>query len=147
MIDRERIRQIVGLLKSSSSAELAIKEGGLYVRVRRGPSAPTRPVAASTPAAAVGARRHDATSVPEGDILVTAKLVGRFYRGKGPGQPPLVTIGDDVGTGQIIATIEALGKLTGVPAPADGNVLEVAAEDGAAVGYGTPLIRLRQAEG
>jgi acetyl-CoA carboxylase biotin carboxyl carrier protein len=147
MIDRERIREIIGLLKSSSSAELAVREGDFFVRVRRAPTAPARPAPVDPAATIGGPRRHDATATANGDPVVTAKLVGRFYRGKGPGQPALVSIGDDVETGQIIATIEALGKLTGVPAPVSGSVLEVLAEDGAAVGYGTPLLVIRRVEG
>lgn len=143
MMDRDLVRRVIGLLKESSALELAVREGDSFVRARR--TAPVRhahaPARART--APTSPPTEDAATVPSGDAVVSARLVGRFYHGKGPGQPPLVKIGDDVHAGQSIGTIEALGKLTAVIAPADGVVIEFAAEDGRAVHYGTELIRLR----
>ena len=144
-MDRERIQQIISLLKQSSSAELAVREGDVYVRVRR---APQTPPAAPQVTTAAPAAPHAATSVgavPQDDAIIRARLVGRFYHGKGAGQPPLVTIGDRVEDDQIVATIEALGKIAGVPSTQSGDVIEFLCEDGKPVQYGDPLIRLRPA--
>jgi biotin carboxyl carrier protein len=142
-MNRERVQQVIAMLKASGSAELSVRDGDLYIRVRRAPkaSAPA-PIA---PAAAPGSLPV-AAPTPTEDTIIRARLVGRFYHGKGLGQPPLVRVGDRVKEGQVIATIEALGKITGVPATVAGEVIEFLAEDGAAVGYGTPLIRLKRVE-
>ncbi|MBP8951215.1 MAG: hypothetical protein KBI47_02415 [Armatimonadetes bacterium] len=147
MIDRERVEQVIAMLKNSSAMELAVREEGLYIRVRRAPVvAPTvhagsahaaRGVTEAVPVADAGG------AVAPDDLVVKARLVGRFYRGKGPGQPPLVNIGDTVQADAPIATIEALGKITVVPAPEAGDVIEHLAEDGQSVEWGTPLIRIR----
>jgi acetyl-CoA carboxylase biotin carboxyl carrier protein len=141
-MDRERVRELVALLKSSTSMELAVREGDSYIRVRRAPvavaHAPQRPAAAGAAAETGGA--GPATD----DLIVRARLVGRFYRGKGPGKPPLVNVGDKVAAEDVVATIEALGKLTGVPCPEAGDVVEVLAEDGQAVAYGAPLLRVKR---
>lgn len=141
-MDRERVQQVIAMLKASRSAELAVRDGDLYIRVRRAPkvsatASKVPPAPASVPAA---------VPPPAEDAIVRARLVGRFYHGKGLGQPPLVRVGDRVEEGQVIATIEALGKITGVPAVAAGEVIEFLAEDGAAVGFGTPLLRLKRLE-
>ncbi|NSW56636.1 MAG: hypothetical protein HPY44_11510 [Armatimonadetes bacterium] len=148
MIDRERVEQVIAMLKNSSAMELAVREEGLYIRVRRAPvvsptvhvPAPSRGDQGSIEAASVADAPKAAA--PD-DLVVRARLVGRFYRGKGPGQPPLVNIGDTVQADAPIATIEALGKITVVPAPEAGDVIEHLAEDGQSVEWGTPLIRIR----
>lgn len=147
MIDRERIQQVIRWLRNSTSAELAVREGASFIRVKRdlAPPVVTRLVASAGPRAAQ--EFITAPGVAADDLLVRARLVGRFYHGKGPGQPPLVKIGDQVAEGDVVATIEALGKNTGVPCSGEGEVIEFMAEDGAPVGYGTPLIRLRRLRG
>lgn len=144
MIDRARVLQIIDLLKQSSSAELTVGEGDSYVRVQRGPAlapVPLPDTRSDDPLAAGGV--PVGAPVPD-DAVVRAKLVGRFYRGKGPGQPPLVTIGQRVDEGQIIATVESLGKLTGVSATEAGDVIEFLSEEGAAVQFGDALVRVRR---
>jgi len=145
MIDRERVREIVELLKNSSSVELALRDGDTYVRARRMPKVAGRAEGAEAAARAPDALPEpDASAPAPGDVIIAARLVGRFYHGKGAGQPPVVKIGDGVEVDQIVATIEALGKITGVASPEAGDVIEFLADDGRPVGYGTPLIRLRK---
>ncbi len=147
MIDRDRVQQVIGLLKQSSAMELAVREGASFIRVRRTPP-PAPVVAGSGPGEVTPATGASApATAPTGDCVVRARLVGRLYHGKGAGQPPIVKIGDRVAHDQVIATIEALGKLTGVPAPAAGIVIEFLTEDGTPVQYGAPLIRLKPAPG
>ena len=147
MIDRERVEQVIAMLKNSSALELSVREEGLYIRVRRAPVAPAIAPAASHPASQgvseAGSAASDSGFAAPDDLVVRARLVGRFFRGKGPGQPPMVNIGDSVQADMPIATIEALGKSTAVPAPDAGDVIEHLAEDGQSVEFGTPLIRLR----
>lgn len=149
MIDRDRIRQLVALLKSSTSAELAVRDGGTYIRVRRAAPAPSvEPTAAPPAAPGLSAAAEALMAASAGDeIIVRSGLVGRFYHGKGPGQPPLVKIGEDVEAEQTIAVIEALGKLTPVKAPEAGYVVEFLCPDESPVGYGVPLIKLRRGGG
>ena len=141
-MDRERVTQLVSLLKSSTSLELAVREGDSYVRVRRAPVA--GPASASRAASAAMAAADGSAGAGTDDLIVRAKLVGRFYHGKGPGKPPMVNVGDRVAADDLVATIEALGKLTGVPCPEAGDVVEVLAEDGQAVQYGAALIRVKR---
>ena len=144
-MDRERIAQVIALLKGSTSVELSLREGDKYIRVRRAPQAPA-PVLAASETAVTDAMR-DSGAPLAGDVMTTARLVGHFYHGKAPGQPALIKIGDRVEEGQIIGTVEALGKYTSVMAVATGDVIEFMVEDGQAVQYGAPLIRLRRPEG
>ena len=50
--------------------------------------------------------------------------------------------GQKVAKGQTICSIEAMKVINEIPAPRDGVILEILAEDGALVGFEAPLFRL-----
>ncbi|GII82435.1 hypothetical protein Ssi03_04250 [Sphaerisporangium siamense] len=78
----------------------------------------------------------------EGAVLVTAPMVGTFYRAREPGAPPFVQVGDLVEAGQQVGVIEAMKLMNAVQAERAGRVSEIVAEDGAPVQYEDPLLAL-----
>ena len=146
-MNRDRIKQLIAILKTSSAQELSVDDGQQMVRIRRragqvGAAAQARPSSAQTPASpAAGEVAEESTTA------VRANLVGLFYRGKGAGAEPLVEMGDQVKEGQVVGTIDALRQLTEVLSPAAGEVVEIVAQDGEAVQYGQVLMRLTPSEG
>ena len=144
MIDRDRVRQLLALLRESGSLELSVREGSRHIRIRRSGAPSMAAPAVEPPAQQEQGWDAEVARASAVDVVVSSKLVGRFYTGKGPGQPPIVRIGDYVESGQTVATIEALGKMTTVTAPEAGRVIEILCEDGQPVGYGTPLLRLQR---
>jgi biotin carboxyl carrier protein len=72
-------------------------------------------------------------------VEIGAPLVGIFRASMNSGKP-LVTTGDKVRKGQIIAAIEALNLLSEVEATVTGRIVEILALDGQAVEYGQPLL-------
>ena len=143
-MDKERIKQLVKLLKTSSAAELSVREGDSLIRICRGGVAHERPsVQDVTSAAGQPASSAPPPSAPPSDsVNVTSKLVGFFYRGRGPDQEPIIAVGARVKEGQTIGFIEALRKLTEVVAPVAGEIAETVAESGQAVQYGDVIIRI-----
>lgn len=82
-------------------------------------------------------------SQPSSDIKeIKAPLVGTFYTASGPDDEPFVKIGQNVHAGDVIGIIEAMKLMNEVTADCDGTVKEVAAENGAMVEYGQPLVIL-----
>jgi len=152
-IDRDAVRRVIDLLNESGAGEIEIDDGELSVRVRR-PALAAAPVTppvegleAEEPATAPAEAGETAPGRPAGPgeqlEHVTAGLVGLFHHGRAPDEEPLVSVGDEVGSGQVIGTIEALRKLTDVVAPCDGVVTEVLVDDGEAVQYGDRLFAIR----
>lgn len=129
-LDRERILELLEILKSSSAAELAMTEGDTTIRLARF-IAPPEPVALEVAA-------PPCEPEPE-QVTVKARVVGLFYRGKEPGLDPLVKVGDQVRQGQRLGVIEVLRKPTDVNSPVDGTISQIHGEDGAGVQYGDPL--------
>lgn len=76
---------------------------------------------------------------------IKSPLVGTFYQAPGPEEAPFVTVGQTVKKGQTLCIIEAMKMMSQIPAEADCVIEEVLVSDGEAVGYGTPLFRLREA--
>jgi acetyl-CoA carboxylase biotin carboxyl carrier protein len=142
-MDRDRILSLLGLLKSSSAAELAVGEGEFYVRLRRQmpPGPPSS--GATTGQTTVSAEPGPATAPAEDTLVVRARLVGFFHRGQGPETEPLVEVGDRVEAGQTIGTIESLRQITAVTAPVSGTVVEIVAEEHQPVQFGDALIVLK----
>jgi acetyl-CoA carboxylase biotin carboxyl carrier protein len=143
-MDKERIKQLVKLLKSSSAAELSVREGDSLIRICRGGAAAERPAAQESVATPGQPLLSTAPPppAPADSVNVTSKLVGFFYRGRGPEQEPIVATGMRVKEGQTVGFIEALRKLTEVVAPAAGEIAEIVAESGQAVQFGDVLIRI-----
>ena len=54
----------------------------------------------------------------------------------------MVKVGDKVSKGQVLGIVEAMKLMNEVTADCDGTVKEVAAENGAMVEYGQPLVIL-----
>jgi len=140
-VDRERILSLLDLLKSSDAAELAVREGDSYARLRRAPAVPAAPEEAPpTPGMAVV---PGLTAPVAKTVVVGARLVGFFHPGQGPDSEPLVEAGDHVAQGQTIGTIESLRQITAVTAPVNGTVEEVIAQEHQPVQFGDALIILR----
>ncbi len=143
-MELETLYQLMDRFQRSGLTALEWRKGDEQVVLRRAgilvPAAASAvPVAASAASAAVPA----AESTDDGD-LVTAPLVGTFYASPSPDQPPFVTLGQHVRKDQVICIIEAMKMMSEIPAPYDGTVTEILAENEQAVGYGAPLLRLRR---
>ena len=75
--------------------------------------------------------------------MITASMVGTFYRRPNPEASPFVTEGDVVKKGQVICSLEAMKILNEIESEASGTVVKVFAEDGQPVEYGEKLFALR----
>ena len=143
-MDKERIQQLVKLLKTSSAAELSVREGESLIRICRGGTAAQRAAVQET--VATSGQATSSAPAPQASgaetVNITSKLVGFFYRGRGPEQEPIVAAGARVKEGQTVGFIEALRKLTEVVTPVAGEIAEVVAESGQAVQYGDVLLRI-----
>lgn len=86
-----------------------------------------------------------AASAEDDAELVTAPMVGTYYAASSPDEAPFVTVGQKVSKGDVLCIIEAMKMMSEITAQYDGVVVEILAENGQAVGFGAPLLRLRRA--
>ena len=145
------IRALAELLRANDLTELQVKRDygendSLNVRVSRQTQVVTHvsaPVAAApvhataAPVAAPVAPPSDPAQHPG---AVTSPMVGTVYLQGEPGNPPFVSIGQQVREGDTLVIIEAMKTMNQIPAPRGGIVKRILIEDGAPVEYGAPLM-------
>ncbi len=170
-IDRDRVLEIIRLLKESDAGELSVKEGDTRIRVARfaeqEPVVEMEPAAEALPAMSVPAStaqntpgsdvlagnavgNESANSAPSPevsanphDVIVRSRVVGLFCRSREPGGPPLVEVGSTVKEGQVIGMVDVLRKPTDITSPASGEVTEILVEDNDGIQFGDPLFVIR----
>jgi acetyl-CoA carboxylase biotin carboxyl carrier protein len=155
--DVEALRQIVELLETSDVTQLTWRRGDERLTIRRGqpPTAIVQavPSVATPPTVTLvdrGARPSPAPAKPpstqpeteKSGQLVTSPFVGTFYRTPAPDQPPFVEIGTPVRKGQVLCIIEAMKLMNEIEAEVAGKVAEILVENGQAVEFGQPVLRI-----
>jgi len=161
------VAEITRLLEQSDFVELRIEHEGFRLTLKRGnagarageSATPAAAAAAAVPAAgsaaAVAQTSWMAGAVPLGEARgapatasdpslreVTAPLLGIFYRAPRPGAPAYVEVGSAVAEDTVIGIIEVMKLMNSVRAEVRGTVVEILAEDGAAVEFGQVLLRV-----
>ncbi|GAA5084056.1 MAG: acetyl-CoA carboxylase biotin carboxyl carrier protein [Alcaligenaceae bacterium] len=149
-MDLRKLKTLIDLVAESDISELEVTEGDGKVRiVKSAPAAPQQMVYATAPAAmpmaapaaaapAAAPAAESAPAVPEGHV-VTAPMVGTFYRAPNPGAAPFVEVGQSVQEGDALCIIEAMKLLNEIEADKAGVIKEILVENGAPVEYGQPL--------
>ena len=105
----------------------------------------TAAVPATVPVVQTLVPSPSAASAEDDAELVTAPMVGTYYTASSPDEAPFVTVGQKVSKGDVLCIIEAMKMMSEITAQYDGVVVEILAENGQAVGFGAPLLRLRRA--
>jgi acetyl-CoA carboxylase biotin carboxyl carrier protein len=149
----KEVAEILKIIDASQCEEVVIELQGLRLVVRRGsPNGARSNASRNSPlqaAAQLGAEqkglasqaakrfRHTETdlSVAQGHVAVRAPMVGTFYRRASPEEPPFVEVNQRVKKGDPLCLIEVMKLFTTIPAPADGLLKAIAAEDAAPVEF------------
>ncbi len=119
----DQIRELSSLLEGTDIELLELERGSDIIRLRRNTSGQIAvPLASAT-------------------FDIPAPSVGIFRRTHPLRTAPLVEPGQTVMAGDPVGLLQIGALLVHVVAPKDGTMLDVLAEDGAAVGYGTALMR------
>ena len=144
-LDEKDVREILRLIDESDVDELRVEIDDLSLHVVRGgapppaesPAPPTRAVAGAEPTPPAEAATTDES------LLVSAPMLGTFYRAEAPGAPPFVDVGARVEAHTIVCLIEVMKMMNAIPAGVTGTVVAVCAENAELVEYGAPLFRVQ----
>ena len=144
------VAEIMRLLEESSFDTLALEVDGMKLNLQRKSAVPGRgnshAIAAPAPKPAPSPLRpaHKEKPPSEAGLFeVTAPLLGIFYRAPKPGEPPFIEVGCKVDEDTVIGIIEVMKLMNSVRAGVKGEVVEILADNGAAVEYGEILLRVR----
>lgn len=143
-LDEDDIREILRLIDESDVDELRVEIDELSLHVVRGAAEPPgslrEPAAQAAGADVAPPAEPAATDEP---LLISAPMLGTFYRAEAPGAPPFVDVGARVEAHTIVCLIEVMKMMNAVPAGVTGTVVAVCAENAELVEYGAPLFRVQ----
>ena len=82
------------------------------------------------------------TECPKSGNIVSSPIVGTFYAAPSPEKPPYVTVGKQVHKGDVLFIIESMKLMNEVTSEYDGVVAEILVDDGEAIEFGEPIMRI-----
>jgi acetyl-CoA carboxylase biotin carboxyl carrier protein len=167
-INMNELRELVGLITENGLTQFELEREGFRVKVGRGPTyeqaaaqaalagaekqitsgaAAGGPLVQSVPTYVPphpGAQAEEAASEDQDLQIITAPIVGTFYRASSPTADSFVRIGSQVEPSTIVCIIEAMKLMNEIQAETTGEVVKIYVENGQAVEYGQPLFGIKQ---
>ena len=140
-MELETLFQLMDRFSRSDLSALEWRQGEDAVVLKREMTA----APAAVPAVQASVPSSNAAPAEDDAELVTAPMVGTYYAAASPDEAPFVKVGQKVNKGAVLCIIEAMKMMSEITAQYDGVVAEILAENGQAVGFGAPLLRLRRA--
>ncbi len=143
------LKQLSQIMKEEDLNEVCIERKDMKIKVKR---MPDQPMFATQGMAMLEADAKTASPSATGDaaaldglVVITAPMVGTFYRAASPEAEPFVNVGDKIEVDQEICVIEAMKLMNAITADMGGEIVEILVEDGQPVEYDQSLFRIRPA--
>ena len=141
----KKVRRLIELMKEHDLSEIDLKQADHRVRIKRGGeviATTSAPViqAAHRPAAAEAPARQSAEDARM--LTIKSPMVGTFYKASGPDAAPFAKVGDRIGPEKTVCIVEAMKVFNEIPAGVSGQIVAILVENGAAVEFGQPLIKV-----
>ncbi|MGE5528647.1 MAG: acetyl-CoA carboxylase biotin carboxyl carrier protein [Patescibacteria group bacterium] len=154
----KEIRELVRLLAGTDVTELDLETEGMKITIKKGHpvqvahagQAFAHQAAPAVPAAAAPVKERAEPAGEEGpvlgpnQVLITAPMVGTFYRAPSPEADPYVQAGEIVEPGQVVCIIEAMKLMNEIESEWKGRIEEILVENAQPVEYGQPLFILEK---
>jgi len=158
-MNTKEIKELVDLVAAHGLAGLEVERAGFRLRIEgprnEGVQHVTYHAARGAEAALgsevpVAAPRLEAppeppapAAAPERVHLITAPIVGTFYRASNPDAEPFVKIGDVVEKGATLCIVEAMKLMNEIECDVAGTVMAVHPQNGQPVEYGEKLFTIQ----
>ena len=151
----DQIKELIQIFEHSDLNNMEVTLGDASVKLGRGmanaveesPEAQMEQTAVkvenTVTDAATTTVETEKTEPDAGDKIVTAPIVGTFYRASAPDQPPFVKVGDTIAKGDVVCIIEAMKFMNEVISEVDGTITEILVEDAQFVEFGQELFRVK----
>jgi acetyl-CoA carboxylase biotin carboxyl carrier protein len=110
---------------------------------KEGSGLPAIPTALPPATAPSVAPEKAAVDEQAGQHIITAPIVGTFYRAASPEAPAFVNVGDRVSKGQVLCIIEAMKLMNEIESDIDGVVTMIYPQNGQPVEYGEKLCAVK----
>lgn len=141
----EQVDSLIEKMERASLTEISYKDKDVDIKLKREltPAAAPAPQTVQTQSApAAQAPAKEAQPEDEG-LVVTAPMVGTFYKAPSPEAEAYVKVGDTVSSTSVVCILEAMKLFNEIQAEVSGEVTEILVDDGDMVEYNQPLFKLR----
>ena len=148
-MDLKDIKAIIDLMKKNSVSEFELERQDFKIRLKRGgvqvahyedsPIALAMPPSSAAPAVIPVST---AAVVVSNDAEIKSPMIGTLYHAPSPESANYVEIGTEVGPDTVVCIIEAMKVFNEIPAGVSGQIVAILVENGAAVEFGQPLIKV-----
>ncbi len=158
----KEIKELVELVSRRGLAGLEIERAGFRLRIEGAPAQRAAPVfthavaepipqeAPALPPASQGALAAPHVSPGptgsgerEGFHVITAPIVGTFYRSANPDSDPFVKVGDVVEKGKTLCIVEAMKLMNEIEADVAGTVISIFPQNAQPVEFGEKLFAIQ----
>ena len=151
----EEILTLIDKISEKEISLVEIESGGLRLRIEGNRTAGERQTDVAVPQPAqlplpspASPPRETAPEPPAeedetGLHIVTAPIVGTFYRSPNPESEAFVKEGDRVSKGKVLCIIEAMKLFNEIESDADGVITRIYPQNGQPVEYGEKLFAIR----
>ncbi|MBE6009839.1 MAG: acetyl-CoA carboxylase biotin carboxyl carrier protein [Lachnospiraceae bacterium] len=157
----QEIKELIGAFSGSEAVEMELEQSDIKLVLKKEQGIVSEPVmimghaadaaesiaktdmAPAAETVAAPAAVSEAAPTASADLTqIKAPLAGIFYRSASPEAAPYVMAGQEVKKGDVIGLIEAMKVMNEIPAPCDGVIENILAENEAFVGYDEVLMEL-----
>ena len=145
-MDIRKVKKLIEMMEESDITEIEIKEGEESVRVSRGGVPLPAHKQSSQPQVfqTENQKSSDETfaqAATQGHVI-TAPMVGTYYKGPSPSSPAFVEVGDRVKEGDTLCIIESMKMMNQIKADRPGRVEAILVVNESAVEFDQPLFTL-----
>ena len=142
--DPELLEQLARILRDNDLGELTLEDGDKKLTIKGKKPAPMPAPMGMPPVCPPAAPQEDAPTAPAAvsGTWVKAPLGGTYYAAPSPESEPFVTVGKRVKKGDVLMIIESMKLMNEVLCEQDGIVAEILVQNGDAVEFDQPILRI-----
>ena len=140
-MDKTELYELLEWFDKSTLSEIVVEKSDTKVVMKKGGVLPGDAPPHLPPAETLIS--DEAPKEKEGTELITAPMVGTFYRAAAADAPPFAEAGMKIKKGETICLIEAMKVMNELEAEFDCEIINILAQNVSLVEYGTPLFEVR----
>jgi len=138
-MERAKLNMIMEAMEGTSIRECEVNEKNSYLKIVR--SNVSSKKVSSESSVPVSSKSPEVEIIDE-TTDITSHWIGYFYRGVKKGDKPVVKLRDTVKKGDQVGIVVTMNVVHNIISEIDGKLVDVLVEDGDAVQYGQPIMRL-----
>ena len=160
-INFQELRELLSAIAQTDITELTLKNQEFELTVRKEANLVSPQIATITPSVVensvnlpvsqpsaaqpeVATPETPASNAPDDKkwVNITSPMVGTFYRAPAPDEEPFVSVGDRITKGDTVCIIEAMKLMNEIEGEINGQIMEIAVQNGEPVEFGQVLMRI-----